>query len=68
MIKKLSRKAKMTISPPDVEGNSVVHVFAESKQTIELDFGLSYDSAMRLLCDMLYDHQVAIASKRLYKH
>ena len=68
MIKNLSRKAKMTISPPDAEGNSNVHVFAENKQTIELDFGLSYDAAMKLLCDLLYEHQIALAAKRLYKH
>ena len=68
MIKKLKRSARFRMSPPDPEGNCTVNVIAEEEKIMEVDFGMSYDAAMRLLCDMLYDHQLGLAAKRLYKH
>lgn len=69
MIKKLTKTAKMTISPPDPEtGDCEVKVFAEERKQVSLDLCMNHSAAMELLFSMLMENQVGDARKRLFKH
>ena len=68
MKRKITKSAKMRISPPDHEGNATVTVSAEERKEYKVDFQLEHRTAMRILFEMLYENQILEARERLYKH
>jgi len=56
------------VHPADREGASKVSVIAQEKKLVEIDLVVDYDGAMRLLSDMLMEHQIRDMRGRLYKN
>ena len=68
MIKKFTRTGKIKVHPPDLNGDSRVTVVAQEYKEVELDLCVNYDSAMKLLSDILMEHQIRHFRGNLYKH
>lgn len=68
MIKKLTRTGKIIVHPADSEGASKVTVVAQEFKEVEIDLCVDYDGAMRILSDILMEHQIRDMRGRLYKN
>lgn len=68
MIKKLKKNAVMEVLPPDENGDSTVKLHVQEITEFELEYGVRYEAARGLLFDMLYENQIAVSARRLFKH
>ena len=68
MKRQTSKSAKMTFSPPDASGNSIVKVIAEEKTEVELEIDVKHDMTMRWIAQILDENHVGDSNRHRIVH